>query len=192
MEQVLWYMRRGFNVVAVAVCLMVGVMTATLVAETETKPSSEKQSRGGPVHITSDKVQSDQNESWVEFVGNVKATQDDSVITAERIKIFYKKSGGATQGVGSAAIEKMVAEGSVKIVFDSDSKTATAQKAVYTVNDRILVLSGGNPTVSSGKDVIRGKKITLFQAEDRTVVEGDEANQVEATFHSQGEAGLIK
>jgi len=147
---------------------------------------------GGPIHITSDKVTSNQNESWVEFIGNVKAIQDDGVITADTIRIFYKSSGAATQGVSSATVERMIAQGSVKIVFDNASKTAVAQKAVYTAHDKVLVLSGGDPTVWSGQDIIRGKKITLFQAENRTLVEGDEKNQVEATFHSQGEVGLIK
>jgi lipopolysaccharide export system protein LptA len=56
----------------------------------------------------------------------------------------------------------------------------------------VLVLSGGAPTVWSGENVIHGKKITFFQAEDRTVVEGDEKERVKATFYNQGEGGLIK
>lgn len=158
----------------------------------EAEESEEQKSNGGQIHITSDQVRSNHNESWIEFIGNVKATQNDGVITADNIKIFYKSSGAETQGINSAAVEKMIAEGSVKIIFDNASKTAVAQKAVYTVQDKVLVLSGGEPTVWSGRDVIRGTKITLFQAEDRTLVEGDGKNQVEATFHSQGETGLLE
>jgi lipopolysaccharide export system protein LptA len=94
--------------------------------------------------------------------------------------------------VATQAVEKMVAEGNVKIVFDNMTKTAMAEQAVYTAGDKVLVLTGGNPTVESGRDVIRGKKITLFQAENRTLVEGDQKEQVEATFYSQGDGGLIK
>jgi lipopolysaccharide export system protein LptA len=175
-----------------AISLTAGGVFASLALAAETESPEGKADSGGPIHITSDKVRSNQNERWVEFVGNVKATQDDGVITADSLKIFYKNSGTATQGVSSASVEKMIAQGSVKIVFDDGSKTAAAQKAVYTAQDKVLVLSGGDPTVWSGQDIIRGKKITLFQAENRTLVEGDEKSQVEATFHSQGEAGLIK
>jgi lipopolysaccharide export system protein LptA len=114
------------------------------------------------------------------------------MITADSILIFYKSSGQGTKGIDSAAIEKMIAQGGVKIVFDNASKIASAQKAVYTADDKVLVLSGGEPTVRSGENIIRGNKITVFQAEDRTLVEGDGKNQVEATFDSQGETSLLK
>jgi len=166
------------------------VPPVALAAETK-EPEGEKINRG-QIHVTSDQIRSNHNESWVEFIGNVKAIQDDGVITADSIRIFYKPSGPGTQGINSAAVEKMIAQGSVKIVFDNASKTAAAQKAVYTAHDKVLVLSGGDPTVWSGQNIIRGNKITLFQAEDRTLVEGDGKKQVEATFHSQGEAGLLK
>ena len=67
-----------------------------------------------------------------------------------------------------------------------------AELAEYTADQQVLVLSGGAPTVWSGENVIHGKKITFFQAEDRTVVEGDEKERVKATFYNQGEGGLIK
>ncbi len=156
------------------------------------KDAAEGAKKGPPIHITSDKVKSDQRGGWVEFMGNVRATQDDGIITADSIKLFYKSGGEKSQTVGAGAVEKMIAHGSVKIVFDKQTKTAMAQKAVYTVEDKVLVLSGGDPTVLSGEDVIRGKKITLFRADGRTLVEGDQQEQVEATFHSQGEGGLIR
>jgi lipopolysaccharide export system protein LptA len=157
----------------------------------EATAPKEETKNGSPIHITSDRAKSNQKERWVEFIGNVKATQDDGVITADRLKIFYKP-GGDKGGDASAAVERMVAQGNVRIVFDNKSKTALAEKAVFATDDKVLVLSGGDPTVWSGGDIIRGRKITLFQAENRTLVEGGDKEQVEATFHSQGEGGLIK
>ena len=109
----------------------------------ETTGTNEKVSAGSPVHITSNRVNSDQKGRWVEFTGNVKATQDDGVITADSLKVYYKPSGG--RSATTSAIEKMIAQGNVKIIFDNRSKTAIAQKAVYTANDKVLVLSGGTP-----------------------------------------------
>jgi lipopolysaccharide export system protein LptA len=110
--------------------------------------------------------------------------------TADSIKIFYKP-GGDTAEVTSS-IEKIVSQGNVKIVFDNKTKTAAAEKAVYTAAEKVLVLSGGEPTVWSGENVIRGKRITLFQSENRTLVEGDQNEQVEGMFYTKGEGGLIK
>ncbi|MBW2265192.1 MAG: hypothetical protein JRF28_03340 [Deltaproteobacteria bacterium] len=156
----------------------------------ETTGTNEKVSAGSPVHITSNRVNSDQKGRWVEFTGNVTATQDDGVITADSLKVYYKPSGG--RSATTSAIEKMIAQGNVKIIFDNRSKTAIAQKAVYTANDKVLVLSGGTPKIWSDKNVIQGKKITLFQEENRTVVEGSKQKQVEATFYTEGEGGIIK
>lgn len=154
-------------------------------------PGAEN-SAGSPIHITSDSVRSDQKARWVEFIGNVRAVQEGGIITSDSMKIFYRAGGDQSEKVATQAVEKMVAEGNVKIVFDNKTKTAMAEQAVYTAGDKVLVLTGGNPTVESGRDVIRGKKITLFQAENRTLVEGDQKEQVEATFYSQGDGGLIK
>jgi lipopolysaccharide export system protein LptA len=150
----------------------------------------EAREAGSPIRITSDSVKSDHKSGWAEFIGNVRAAQEDVVITADRIKVFYKSGGDGS--VGTATIEKVVSQGNVKIVFDNETKTAIAEKAVYAADQKMLVLSGGNPTVWSGQDMIRGKKITLFQGEDRTLVEGGEKQQVEATFHTKGQGGLMR
>jgi lipopolysaccharide transport protein LptA len=128
---------------------------------------------------------------WVEFTGNVKATEEDAVITADRIKIFYKSDDSETS-TAATRIEKIVSRGNVKILFDNKTKTAIAEMAEYNADQQVLILSGGDPTVWSGKNVVSGKKIILFQAEDRTVVEGDGKEQVKATFYTEGEGGLVK
>jgi lipopolysaccharide export system protein LptA len=128
--------------------------------------------------------------SLVEFSGNVVATDDDVVITTDRMRIFYK-SGGDTS-VGGGTIEKMISEGNVKIVFDNKTKTAVADKAVYLADQKVLELSGGDPKVWSGKNVVRGKKITLFRAENRSLVEGAGEDQVEAILYVKEGGGLTK
>lgn len=152
--------------------------------------AKNKTDPGPPIHITSDAVESDHTMGWVEFTGNVKATEEDVVITADRIKVFYRSGGEASMSAGR--IERIVSQGHVKILFDEKTKTATADVAEYTADEQVLVLSGGDPTVRSGKNVISGKKIILFQGENRTVVEGDDKAQVEATFYTEGQGGLVK
>jgi lipopolysaccharide transport protein LptA len=119
----------------------------------------------------------------------VEATQDDGKIWAESLKVYYQPADEKSEVAGK--IDKMVAQGNVKIVFDGESKTATAQKAVYTARDKVLVLSGGTPKVWSGDNFVQGSRITLFQNEGRTVVESGEKDRVEATFYTQEEGGLI-
>jgi lipopolysaccharide export system protein LptA len=142
------------------------------------------------IHVTSDAAESDHRMGWLEFTGNVRATQEESVITADRIKIFYKT--GKNLSTDRTTVEKIVSRGNVKIVFDDKTKTALADKAVYTAHPKILTLSGRDTTVRSGENVVRGEKITLFLAENRTVVEGGDEGQVEATFFDEDAPDLAE
>lgn len=142
------------------------------------------------IRITADKLESDHEKNLVEFSGNVVATQDDVVIEADRMKIFYTPN--EDKSVETGKIEKIVSEGNVKIVFDGATKTAVADTAVYLADKKVLELSGRDPRVWSGKNVIRGKKITVFQTENRSLVEGDDRDQVEATLFVEEGDGLGK
>jgi lipopolysaccharide export system protein LptA len=173
-------------VVLFVVC---GVMSPAA-SEPEGTEAREQTGVAPPIHITADRVESDHRTRWVEFIGTVRATQQDVVITADRIKVFYEP--GGDPAAAATAIEQIISQGNVKIVFDKKTKTAVAEKAVYTTADKVLVLTGGDPTVRSGKNSIRGEKITLFQLENRAFVEGNEKQQVEATFFTEGEGGLIQ
>ena len=176
---------------AVLIVLLFLLCPAALVlAEPQATESEEPGKTETTIRITADRLESNHKMSLVEFSGNVTATEDDVVITADRMKIFYKSQGDASGG--AVNIEKIVSEGNVKIVFDHETKTAVAEKAVYLADAKVLELSGGDPKVWSGKNVVRGKKITLFQAENRSVVEGAGPDQVEATLHAKEEGGLIE
>lgn len=145
-------------------------------------PNDEKKSE---IHITSDKMVLESNAEYVEFMGNVRATQEESVLTGDSLKVFYQ--GGLDKNkdsfVGEESIKKIVAKGNVKIIFED--KIATAQQATYTTASRILVLSGPDATIISGKDSISGEKITFYRADDRVIVESGKEKRVKAVFFSK-------
>lgn len=141
------------------------------------------------IHITADKLISDNDADYAEFIGNVRATQEDTVITADRLKIFVKKNPGnkGAPGVGTESINKIIASGNVKINFDN--KVAVTPQAVYNTETGVLVLSGDNSRIVSGKDSISGEKITIYRTTGRITVESGGEKRVEAVFYS-GEKGL--
>jgi lipopolysaccharide export system protein LptA len=55
----------------------------------------------------------------------------------------------------------------------------------------VLILTG-NSKAWSGENIVAGSKITLFLDEDRSVVESDEEEQVEATFYPKKQGGLLQ
>lgn len=141
------------------------------------------------IHVTSDKLVSDNKAGYAEFIGNVKAIQGDTVITSDRLKIFYKKNivNKGPLSVSEESINKIVANGNVEIKFDN--RVATAQQAVYNTETKVLVLSGNNSKITGEKDSISGEKITFYRIDGRINVEGGDKKRVEAVFYS-GQKGI--
>ena len=141
------------------------------------------------IHITADKLISDNKVDYAEFIGNVRVTQEDTVITADRLKIFVNKNSDnkGASGVGTQSINKIIASGNVKINFDN--KVAVTRQAVYNTETGVLILSGDNSRIISGKDSISGEKITLYRTTGRITVESSKEKRVEAVLYSD-EKGL--
>lgn len=137
------------------------------------------------INITAeDKLIYDHKTRMVEFIGNVKATQGNTIITADRMMVFLKpgtslKSNGVPE---EESISKIVSVGNVTIKFND--RIATSEQAVYMTETRVLVLTGMDSKVMSGDNYITGEKITLYRADGRIVVESGTKKHVEAVLHS--------
>ena len=136
------------------------------------------------IHVTSDKLISYNKAGYAEFIGNVTATQKDTVITADRLKVIFKKgiAGKGPLSVNEESIHEIIAKGHVKIKFDN--RVAVTQQAVYNTSTKVLVLTGDGSRIASGKDSISGEKITFYRADGRVNVESGNKNRVEAVFYS--------
>jgi lipopolysaccharide export system protein LptA len=136
------------------------------------------------IHITSDKLISYNKGGYAEFIGNVTATQEKTIITADRIKVMFKKdlANAGSLSVNEESISKIVANGNVKIKFDN--RVAVAQQAVYNTNTKVLILTGDGSRITSGKNTISGEKITFYRADGRLNVESGSKNRVDALFYS--------
>ncbi len=152
-------------------------------------PESDTSKADNVIHVTSDRLYSDSKTRWAEFVGNVRASQGNTVITADRLKIYYKSalSTAASKGPGEESIQRLESSGNVVIRFDN--RVAKADKAVYITDSRILILTGPNASITSGKNTISGEKITFYRKDGRIRVEGGKKGRVEAFFY-QKEKGL--
>ena len=157
--------------------IITGFMVNSAFAEEEDLKENKK------VYITSDSMIAESEARYAEFIGNVRAVQEDTVITADRLKIFYKKVEDNSLISDEESIEKIVSSGNVKINFDD--KVAVAQHAVYTSETEVLVLTGPNSKVTSGTNSVSGEKITIYRAEDRMTVESGIEKRVEAVFYSK-------
>jgi len=148
-----------------------------------------------PTTITAQKMTVRNQESKAYFEGAVVLTKGALVVHSDTMVVSFKqkdaasaktidtagdKSDGpakkpksktdALSGPGSRAVSMVEAMGRVKI--EKDGGTATCQKAVYYEEEEKIVLTG-EPVAWQKGTRVTGKVITLYLAEDRSVVEGE-------------------
>jgi len=145
--------------------------------------------------VTSHKMTFKNQESQAVFDGDVVLTRGTLVVYSDRMVVSFrgqesagnepKKSSEPAKGMASAkgpdtvsnrAVSQIEATGRVKI--ERDAGNATCQKAVYYREEDKIVLTG-DPVAWDKGTRVSGKRITLFLAEDRTVVEGGSHVRIE-------------
>ena len=176
-----WYLLVG---AALFVFVMNPVFGQDQATNTQAKASGSQM-----IRVTADRLITDTQARNAEFVGNVHATRDNMTIFCDSLKIFYIDAAAQGEQVQPQAgsIQRIVADGNVKISFDN--QTATTQRADWSPQDQTIVLSGPGSKIISGKNSITGSKITLHQKDNRIKVEGGSSGRVEAQFFSN-EQGL--
>jgi lipopolysaccharide export system protein LptA len=107
------------------------------------------------------------------FTGNVVARQNNSVQYADRMEVYLDEK--------SDRILRTVSTGNVRIVT-GDCRTGTARRAEYHDLEQRVVLSG-NARVWQDDNVVSGDSITIYLAQDRTVVQGGKQERVKGIFY---------
>jgi len=169
-----------------SVIAVILVLLITFPVNAGNKPLKvSKSSRGKKIYVSSDKLISNSKTNTAEFIGNVVVKQGNTIINSDSLKLYFylKKQSGNEE-----SIKKIVAYGHVKIMIDG--KIATSKSAVYTVKNRILVLSGPGSKIISGDNSISGSKITLHRDGGRITVDGGGSRRVEAIFSPGDNSGI--
>ena len=133
--------------------------------------------RSSPVTIDADLLENLQKEGLVVFTGNVVANQNSSTHYSDRMEVYLDAKGDG--------IVRTVSSGNVKIIT-KDCKIGTAKRAEYYDAEQRVVLVG-NARVWQEDNVVTGERITIFLAEDRSVVEGGKQERVKAVFYPRGQ-----
>ena len=136
-----------------------------------------------PVKILSDQMEYVQDNNTVVFRGNVHVDREDFQIWSDKLTVFMASSGEQAQPSmgpdGSQDIEKLLAEGSVRI--ERDQQVGTSDKATYWTKRGVVVMEG-NPVLKDGESSISGEVITYHLQDNRGVVEGGQRQRVQAIF----------
>jgi len=170
------------------------IITAALIAgaafaadKPKAQPSNAK-SENTPIVITAEQLESNNKAKFAEFIGNVKATQADFVITSDKLRIYYRGELLNTEKKGNdeEVLKKIVATGNVKIT--TDQYVAKTEELEYDTAAMTIILTGENSTVINGKNSITGSKIILYQKDGRVKVLGSKKKRIKAEFFPKGES----
>lgn len=119
---------------------------------------------GLPVEVTADQLQVDQTTGLATFSGAVVVIQGDMRLSADEVQVEY-----GTGGDGPRRIARLLASGSVTLA--SPNEAAEAREAVYTIDDRRIVMTG-DVVLTQGPNVVTGQRLVANLADGTAVMEG--------------------
>jgi lipopolysaccharide export system protein LptA len=138
--------------------------------------------KNAPVTVDADQLENRQKEGLIVFTGNVVANQNGSTQYADRMEVYLDAKGDN--------IVRTVSTGNVRIVT-KDCRMGTARRAEYYDAEQRVVLIG-NARVWREDNVVTGERITMYLAEDRSVVEGNTQARVKAVFYPKSQESAQK
>ncbi|MDD5723618.1 MAG: LptA/OstA family protein [Syntrophales bacterium] len=141
-----------------------------------------------PIRITSDRLDAYDDKALVLFSGKVVATQDDAVMRADELYLYYDKKNGdksvpPSVTMTAGKVKRIELRGNVNM--KKGERTVTGDGAVFHNADQTVVVTG-NAVMREGDNVIAGDKITVFMNENRGIVESSSnKKRVTATIYPE-------
>ena len=131
--------------------------------------------QGGPIEITStDGIEWRQAEQVVIARGNARAVRDGVTVDAARLIARYRPRAGAGQPaagespVSGSELWRLEAEGNVRIA--SATERAQGERAVYDMDQAVMVLSGGALRLETPDQVITARDSLEYYPQRRMAV----------------------
>jgi lipopolysaccharide export system protein LptA len=121
-------------------------------------------SNNGPIQIKADSLNLDYKNNWVEFIGNVHATQSGTTLTSKTLKVLYGEKFGQ--------LKQVIALGDVKMT--QGGRSATGQRAVLDEVKHTVEMTG-EPVIHDGPDSVAGRRIIIYLDSQKSFVEGASA-----------------
>jgi lipopolysaccharide export system protein LptA len=138
-----------------------------------TSPSNPE-GKSQPVTINADRMESLKKEGLIIFEGKVEARNNNNTQYADRMEVYLDDKG--------EKVLRTISTGNVKVIA-SDCRTGTARRAEYYDTEQKIILIG-NARVWQDENVVQGERITMYLAEDRSVVESGRDGRVAVTFYT--------
>ena len=178
----------------------------TVTVNAQIRPGQQTESQG-PISISADSLEAQDQQGVVTFKGSVLARQGGLSISCDAMQVSYKTTGQIKpQNVASAdteqtdsdaplnplapnsaqQIDRVECDGNVRIV--EGDRLAVGNKALYLAQalPRRIVLTG-DARIWQGADSVTGHEVTYFLDDRRSTVESQNNNRVRATYHQEND-----
>lgn len=142
----------------------------------------EKPAKDNVVKVKADFMIMNMEKNLVTLIGNVKVDDKTFQIFCERLELDLNKDEKknstkkkSNDGIDPGGVSKISCFGKVKIIRNvsdaelkkNGSQKAFADKAVYLKTKEQIILTGKNPQIYRGDDMISGEKIILWKDSER-------------------------
>jgi lipopolysaccharide export system protein LptA len=168
-------------------------------------PSPTASSESQSTTITAEKMTVKNQENKAVFEGTVVLTRGSLIVHSDVMVVLFRPSNQPSSGTGTASANGVpggpgasgkgtrsspsplpatgnrsvsMIEATGRVMIEKDEGRATSQKAVYFADEEKIVLTG-EPVAWQKGTRVTGQKITMYLAEDRSVVEGGSRVQIE-------------
>jgi lipopolysaccharide export system protein LptA len=116
-----------------------------------------------------------QNDNAYIARGNAKAIKGGTTVYADTLTAHYRKAtaaGAVGGGGGGSEVWKIEADGNVRIV--STEETAYGQKAIYTIDDGALLMTGNNLKLVTPRETITARdRLEYWDKKNLAIARGD-------------------
>ncbi len=167
-------MRRPHGLLAAA--LLLGLALAPVLAPGAGRAQGlalGESAGSGPLNVEADDgIEWRRDEQVYIARGNARATRGNVTVRADTLTARYRPKPGGSD----TEIWRLEAEGGV--VITSPSETAYGDRAVYTIDDRIMVLTGRALKMVTQTDVITARDSLEYWEDDRLAVARGQARDV--------------
>lgn len=126
----------------------------------------------GPISVDSAIMNYVEKDRIIHFEKDVKVVTPSTKINSEKADFYLKEK--------SSEFDRLYAQG--KVTIQTEQKKGSGKKATFFASDRKLILEG-NPKLSEpGKADILGHVLTLFLADGRILIDGQEDGRATTTL----------
>lgn len=151
--------------------------TSTVAPPTQTASTNDslfnsRETDKGPITVDAGIMNYAEKDRIIHFEKEVKIVTTSTQISSEKADFFMKQD--------SSELDRLYSQGKVSITHLQ--KKATGNEAVFYTSERKLVLGGMPKLTETGRADITGRELTLFLADDRILIDGQEDGRATTTL----------